>query len=388
VARRLLQVLTVVAGRARAAVPTRAPAETYPEGRRCGRTHTAPVSGWMEVGPLTPADARAIATWRYPGRYATYDEVEVPSADRGYWAVHHDGKLVGSCCFGDPARVPGVVEEPGILDVGYGMRPDLMGQGLGRSFIGAILEFGDEEFSPRRFRLLILEWNGRSRAAARSAGFEEDGAIRSTDGAFVVMTRDAPAAAHGGLEEGLPMSVRAVVLVEGLSDRLALEALAVRRGRDLSAEGISIVDVGGAKNMGASLDRFGPRGMRLAIAGLFDAAEEPDIRRALERAGFGSNLSLADMERLGFYACVEDLEDELIRALGAETVLGIVEARGELTPFRTLQKQPEWRGRPVGQQLRRFLGNASRKIGYAATMVEALDQSNVPRPLAAVLTHV
>jgi RimJ/RimL family protein N-acetyltransferase len=342
----------------------------------------------MEVRPLTPEDATAIASWRYPGRDATYDEVEVPSAARGYWAVHHDGELVGSCCFGEPARVPGVVGEPGILDVGYGMRPDLMGQGLGRSFIGAILGFGGKEFSPRRFRVLILEWNGRSRASARSVGFEEEGTVQSTEGTFVVMTRDAPDAGHGGREEVLPTSVRAVVLVEGRSDRLALEALAAHRGRDLGAEGISIVDVGGATNMGASLDRFGPRGMRLAVAGLFDAAEEPDIRRELQGAGFGPTLSRADMERLGFYACVEDLEDELIRALGAETVLGIVEARGELTPFRTLQKQPEWRGRPIDQQLRRFLGNASRKIGYAATMVDVLGESNVPRPLTAVLTHV
>jgi OLD-like protein len=182
--------------------------------------------------------------------------------------------------------------------------------------------------------------------------------------------------------------VRAAILVEGLSDRVALEALASCTGRDLSAEGISVVDIGGAKNMGASLGRFGPRGMRVAVAGLFDAAEERDVRRGLERAGFGSDLSRADMERLGFYACVEDLEDELIRALGADTVLGIIEARGELGSFRTLQKQPEWRGRPIEQQLRRFLGNASRKIDYAAAMIEALGDSNVPRPLAAVLTHV
>ena len=181
---------------------------------------------------------------------------------------------------------------------------------------------------------------------------------------------------------------RAVVLVEGLSDRLALETLAARRGRDLRAEGVSIVDVGGAKNMGANLDRFGPHGMHIAIAGLYDAAEEPDIRRGLQRAGFGDDPSRADLERLGFYACVDDLEDELIRALGAAAILGIVEARGEFAPFRTLQKQPEWRDRPIEQQLRRFLGNASRKIGYATAMTEALDGTRVPRPLSAVLDHV
>jgi hypothetical protein len=69
-------------------------------------------------------------------------------------------------------------------------------------------------------------------------------------------------------------------------------------------------------------------------------------------------------------------------------VVDIVEERGELWPFRTLQKQPEWRGRPIDQQLRRFLGNASRKIDYAPLLVEALDLSRAPRPLDVVLAHV
>ena len=147
--------------------------------------------GSLEVRALTPEDATAIASWRYPGRYATYDETNVPSAARGIWAVHDDEELVGSCCFGDAARVPGVTEEPGIVDVGWGMRPDLMGQGLGRDFIGAIVSFARKEFSPERFRVLILEWNARSRAAARSVGFEENGTIESNEGTFVVMTRQA-----------------------------------------------------------------------------------------------------------------------------------------------------------------------------------------------------
>jgi hypothetical protein len=121
---------------------------------------------------------------------------------------------------------------------------------------------------------------------------------------------------------------------------------------------------------------------------LYDVAEEPDMRRGLERAEFGSGSSRLELETLGFYACIEDLEDELIRAVGAERVVGIVEERGELGPFRTLQKQPEWRGRPVDQQLRRFLGNSSRKIDYAPLLVDALDLARAPRPLDAVLTHV
>ena len=161
-------------------------------------------------------------------------------------------------------------------------------------------------------------------------------------------------ATGGALER--PVRLRAVVLVEGLSDRIALEAVASRRGRSLRAEGVSVVDMGGATNVGRFLERFGPPGLDVALTGLYDAAEEPDFRRALERVGLGSELSRADMERLGFFACVEDLEDELIRAIGADAVLGVIRTRGELGPFRTLSKQPEWRERPVEERLRRFLG--------------------------------
>ena len=130
---------------------------------------------------------------------------------------------------------------------------------------------------------------------------------------------------------------RTVVLVEGISDQLALEALAARRSRNLEAEGISIVPMGGATNIGSFLDLFGPQGFDVRLAGLCDAAEEGDFRRGLERAGLGSNLTRADMERLGFYVCVADLEDELIRSLGAASVEQIVDTQGELGSFRTFQ---------------------------------------------------
>ena len=181
---------------------------------------------------------------------------------------------------------------------------------------------------------------------------------------------------------------RAVILVEGFSDLRALEALAARRGSALRAEGVAVVAMGGVQAIERFLERFGPRGSDVSVAGLYDVAEEPDVRRGLQRAGFGSDSSRLELERLGFFACIEDLEDELIRALGPERVLDIVEERGELGPFRTLQKQPEWRERAVDQQLRRFLGNSNRKIDYAPLLVAALDLSRAPRPLDAVLAHV
>ncbi len=150
-----------------------------------------------------------------------------------------------------------------------------------------------------------------------------------------------------------------------------------------------MVPIGGAKNIGSFLERFGPRGLDVRLAGLCDAAEERDFQRGLERAGLGSNLTRTGMERLGFYVCVEDLEDELIRVLGTAAVEEVVDAQGELRSFRTLQKQPAQHGLTTEAQLRRFMGTrGGRKIQYARLLVDALDLSAVPRPLDRLLAHV
>ena len=185
------------------------------------------------------------------------------------------------------------------------------------------------------------------------------------------------------------MKVCAAVLVEGISDQLALLALATRRGRDLEAEGVAVVPIEGSKNVGRFLDRFGPGGLDVRLAGLCDIGEEHDFRRGLERAGIGSDLTRDDMEGLGFFVCVADLEDELIRALGADAVEEVIDEQRELGSFRTFQQQPSWRGRPREEQLRRFLGTyAGRKIRSAHRLVDALDLGRVPRPLDGVLASV
>ena len=187
----------------------------------------------------------------------------------------------------------------------------------------------------------------------------------------------------------IPPSAASVVFVEGMSDRRALETLAERRGRDLDAEGVAVVSIGGSKNIRRFMETYGPRGRDLRLAGLVDAGEEGDFQRALERAGLGADLSHLDMEALGFYVCVADLEDELIRALGAASIERILEERGDLGSFRTFQRQPAQRGRSPEAHLRRFMGTHSgRKIEYAALLVDALDLDRVPRPLDRVLAHV
>ena len=165
-----------------------------------------------------------------------------------------------------------------------------------------------------------------------------------------------------------------VVLVEGESDRRAVEALARRRGRDLGAEGISIVVLGGAQAVGQQVDRL--QGSH-RLVGLCDLGEERYFRRAFERVG-GT-----------FFVCDRDLEDELIRALGVEAVEEVLGVRHELGRFRSFQRQPAWRGRNPEEQLRRFFGTYShRKIEIGAMLVDALDLDRVPQPLDGVLAAV
>jgi hypothetical protein len=185
------------------------------------------------------------------------------------------------------------------------------------------------------------------------------------------------------------VNVRTVVLVEGASDRAALETLAARRARDLDAERVCVVPLGGAMNISRVLDLLGPRGLDVRLAGLCDAGEERYFQRALQRAGMGGNLNRARMEALGFYVCVDDLEDELIRCLGAAFVKRVIDAEGDLPALHTFQRQPAQRGRTVEQQLRRFLGTISgRKIQYARSIVDDLDLAQVPRPLDHLLEYI
>ena len=179
------------------------------------------------------------------------------------------------------------------------------------------------------------------------------------------------------------------MLVEDVSDQRALETLAARRGHDLASAGVAIIAMGGSKNVRYAVDRFGPAGPDLALAGPVDAPEEGDYRRALERAGLQVGPTRADLERLGFFVCEADLEDEMIRALGPARVEAILESNGDLSTFRTFQYQPAQRGRAIEAQLRRFMGTkGGRKEAYAAYLVEALDLEAMPRPLDLLLRHV
>jgi hypothetical protein len=169
------------------------------------------------------------------------------------------------------------------------------------------------------------------------------------------------------------LSVRTAVLLEGPSDAAAVDALADRRGRDLGAEGVCVLPMGGAMSVGHFARLLGPTGLGLHLTGLCDEREGRYYARALEPT---------DAARPAFFVCSADLEDELIRALGVTRVEELVEEEGDLRALRTFLRQPAQQDRTSQQQLRRFLGTKKgRKIRYGRVLVEALDPDRVPAPL-------
>jgi hypothetical protein len=185
------------------------------------------------------------------------------------------------------------------------------------------------------------------------------------------------------------LSPRAVVLVEGESDRVALQTLACRHGRDLVAEGVEVVAMGGITNTSAFASRYGPRGLGIPLAGLYDAPEERHVRRGLAAAGLTAALHAEELAGLGFFKCTADLEEELIRALGVAGVTRVIDAAGDTRSLQRLTGMPAQRGWTQEAVVRRFMGSrAGRKARYAALLVEALEPPRVPPPLTGLLARI
>lgn len=150
----------------------------------------------FEFRPLTKDDVDAIVSWHYDPPYDFYDMKSDPEDlalftnptnwDDYYAVFDEDGERVGFFSF-----EPG----DGTLDVGLGMRPDLTGDGHGRSFVEAGLAFAREEYDPAVFSLAVAAFNERAIRVYEDVGFErvETFERETNDGehSFVAMRRDA-----------------------------------------------------------------------------------------------------------------------------------------------------------------------------------------------------
>ncbi len=134
----------------------------------------------LVVRPLTSMDTADIATWQYDGPWRIYDSSAHGqiTGESGYEAVADSdtGALVGFICIGEEARVPGLAAESGIVDVGAGMRPDLVGTRIGTEFGATVLRHLAALAGEDRLRAVVQSWNERSLRLCARLGFRAVGA--------------------------------------------------------------------------------------------------------------------------------------------------------------------------------------------------------------------
>jgi ribosomal-protein-alanine N-acetyltransferase len=143
------------------------------------------VTDWpdgLAVRSWTRADAESVSHWRHSGRWSVYDQHDIDgmTAAVGYRAIvaADDRRLIGFYCVGDEALVPGIDADDGVIDIGVGMAPDLVGSGHGNAFLQAVLGDLGDRLQTKPVRAVIQSWNVRSLALARRLGFVEIGTHR------------------------------------------------------------------------------------------------------------------------------------------------------------------------------------------------------------------
>jgi ribosomal-protein-alanine N-acetyltransferase len=150
----------------------------------------------LRLEPLTHDQAEDLTSWRYPAPYGCYDLTgadpdQMAAHGGGFYAVLDGRELIAFRSFGRDGRVSGWDYDDAALDTGGGLRPDLVGQGLGRTVITAGLDFGRAEFAPPAFRVTVASFNTRALRTVESLGFVPLGRFDATrDGrSFDVLLR-------------------------------------------------------------------------------------------------------------------------------------------------------------------------------------------------------
>lgn len=177
-----------------------------PDSTRTDSTHADSIPGplvGLRFEPMQRAYAEQIVTWHYPDYpvfNSTPEEAEfeikvlLEPHYRYHVGINEADQIVGFCCFGEDARVPGGdYRDEEALDVGLGLHPNLMGKGLGLPFLQAALGFATGQYAPRRFRCTIAVFNARSRRIFEQASFRLAETFQSTSArplTFILMFKE------------------------------------------------------------------------------------------------------------------------------------------------------------------------------------------------------
>jgi len=147
------------------------------------------------ITPMITAHARCILEWKYDGPYAfyNYDKSIAHILDESQWGrtlfavLDEAGALVGELTLGfldaNNKWVPQAEMDAGRLEgcmlwIGFGMRPDLTGRGLGLGFVSACASFAAHlarercHYTGDYIGLSVYQFNQRAIKVYERAGFQ------------------------------------------------------------------------------------------------------------------------------------------------------------------------------------------------------------------------
>ncbi len=147
-----------------------------------------------------------ILNWKYDEPYSFYNickddsdyiDTIIEFISGYYYSVHNENDdLIGYFCFGKSASLReteqyDLYKDGKVLDIGFGLKPELTGQGKGKNFIMAILNFCHERFSFQSFRLTVASFNKRAIKVYKRLGFKSVGSFkRNSDSVeFIIMKK-------------------------------------------------------------------------------------------------------------------------------------------------------------------------------------------------------
>ncbi|MBW4618193.1 MAG: GNAT family N-acetyltransferase [Cyanosarcina radialis HA8281-LM2] len=131
---------------------------------------------------LEEEDALAILNWRYafPYDYYNFDATALQEnlpymldPENAFYAIANlQGELEGYCSFGADGRVPGGDYTAEALDIGMGIRPDLVDRGCGKLYAQAVAGYGADRYRVQQLRVTIAQFNQRAQRVWEQLGFE------------------------------------------------------------------------------------------------------------------------------------------------------------------------------------------------------------------------
>ena len=135
----------------------------------------------ISFSPIDEQAASEIVRWCYEPPYEIYNPEDSTESIQyaldpqyNYTTLRDEsGRLVGFCSYGADGQVPGGDYSADALDIGMGIHPDFTGQGLGSSYVLAVLDYAQSKFQPTTFRVTIASFNQRARRVWGKNGFRQ-----------------------------------------------------------------------------------------------------------------------------------------------------------------------------------------------------------------------